>query len=62
MIPQDYFDKVLEHFSGDRDKTFKWFSASNPSLNGFSPLDLIKLGRVSTVKKYIDNRLDGNWW
>jgi len=59
MIPQDYFDKVKSFFGGDADKTWTWFTTANPGLGSVSPLEMIKVGRVEKLKKFIDGQLNG---
>jgi hypothetical protein len=56
MITQVYFDKVKSFFNGDVDKTWDWFKTYNPRLC-CSPLDMIKMGRVEKLMKFIDSRL-----
>lgn len=60
MIPQDYFEKVKSYFNGDAKKTWVWFKTPNPHFGGASPLDMIKIGRVNKLKKFIDSRIKGH--
>ena len=60
MIPQIYFDKIKKYFNGDTNKTWSWFKAPNPNFGGYSPLDMIKIGRVERLKQFIDNAIDEN--
>jgi hypothetical protein len=57
MIPQSYYDKMLKHFSGDKSKTYAWFSTPNPTLNGFTPLDAIKFGKQKKLIEWIDEAI-----
>lgn len=59
MIPHEYFVKIKNYFNGDIDKTFKWFSTSNPALGYLSPLEMLKSGKEKNLKKFIDNALLG---
>ena len=60
MIPQQYFDKIKAYFNGDETKTWLWWKTKNPYFGMFSPLDMLKLGRESKVKRFIDNAIDEN--
>jgi hypothetical protein len=46
---------VAEAFGGDIEKTAKWFRASNPMLGDMSPLEMIRLGRLDRLRKFIDD-------
>jgi|HubBroStandDraft_2_1064218.scaffolds.fasta_scaffold2086562_1 hypothetical protein len=61
MIPQEYFDKIVEFFKGDRQKAWLWFQTINPGLGGVTPMHMIKLGREHKLKQFIDSRLNGYW-
>jgi hypothetical protein len=60
MIPQAYFDKIKAYFNGDDKKAWLWWKTRNPAFGMFSPLDMLKLGRVNKVKQFIDNAIDEN--
>lgn len=51
---------VATYFDGDKDKTAMWFKMKNPVLGGLSPQDMIRYGRFQKLKKFIENRLEGN--
>lgn len=57
---QEYYNKVLEFFEGDKEKTDIWFESPNPLLGYHSPNLMIRIGREDKVKKFIDNALDEN--
>lgn len=60
MINQQYFDKVKKHFFGDEKKAWDWFKSRHPSFGMFSPIDMLKLGKESKVKNFIDQSLERN--
>lgn len=57
MIPHKYFTQVKEHFRGDNQKAMDWFKEINPSFGMLSPLNMLKLGKESTVKAYIEKEM-----
>jgi len=59
MIPQAYFDKIKDYFNGDQKKAWLWWQTPNPAFGMISALDMIRMGRESKVKQYIDNALKG---
>jgi hypothetical protein len=61
MIEQEYFDKIVRFFHGDRDKAWLWFKTSNPALGQVSPLEMVRTGRSKKLKEFIDSRLKGYW-
>jgi hypothetical protein len=60
MIPQEYFNKVKAFFKGDAKKAWTWFNTPNPCLGSVSPREMIKSGRVTKLKKFIDDALNDN--
>jgi hypothetical protein len=57
MIPQEYFTRVKKHFRGDDKRTWDWFQQINPAFGMLSPLNMLKLGKESTVKAFIDKEM-----
>jgi hypothetical protein len=51
-IAQEAYDKVAKHFFKDHKKTWKWFTTHN--IDGLTPLEMIKRGRVKKLLRYID--------
>lgn len=51
--------KVREFFKCN-EKAYKWFVAKNILLGGVSPLDMIRMGRIEKLKKWINNALEEN--
>lgn len=51
---------VANYFDGDVRKTALWFKVENPALGGISPRDMIRFGRFKKLKKFIQNRFEGN--
>jgi hypothetical protein len=60
MISQEYFNKIKKSFNNDENKTWTWFKSRHPHFGMFSPLDMLKLGRESKVKSFIDHALERN--
>ena len=54
MIPQEYFEKVKNHFRGDEKKTWEWFQNINENFGMLTPLNMIKLNRQQKVIDYIN--------
>jgi Protein of unknown function (DUF2384) len=46
---------VAKKFGGDSGKAAKWFRANNPQLGDMSPLEMIRLGRLDRLRKFIDD-------
>lgn len=53
------YEKILNYFNGDHDKTKIWFKTPNPGLGNICPLVMIGLGRTEKLVKFIDDRLNG---
>ncbi|MFC1484128.1 hypothetical protein ACFL6Q_03670 [Candidatus Neomarinimicrobiota bacterium] len=51
---------VAEHFDGDGEKTYQWFTLPNPLLGNVSPRDMIRAGNYENLYKYVMNALSGN--
>ncbi len=51
----------LEHFFfQDKEKLALWFETDNVLLGGVSPNDIITVGRVEKLEKFINSSLDEN--
>jgi len=48
---------VAEFFGGDVAKTALWFRTRNPLLAGMAPRDMIRLGRLEKLRKFVMNAL-----
>ena len=57
MIPQEYFNKVKNHFRGDDTKAWEWFNSQHPQFGMLTPLNMIKLKREQKVITYIDKNM-----
>jgi hypothetical protein len=44
---------VMDHFSGDLDKTHLWFTTRNPLLGNLSPREMIRLGLYRKVLRFV---------
>jgi len=51
---------VAEYFQGDAQKTFLWFTTSNPLLGNITPRDMIRFGRYKKLFKFVVNALAEN--
>lgn len=58
-IPANLWNVVLDHFR-DKDKTRLWFETKNPLLGDLSPSDMIAIGRVKKLEKFIENAIAEN--
>jgi len=52
------FQKVKDHMDWDDDKTNVWFATKNPLLGEVSPMDMMIMGRVGKLEKFIDNLVE----
>jgi uncharacterized protein (DUF2384 family) len=68
-MPQELKDRLIQwanainlvgSFFKDESKTMLWFQIPNPHLGGYTPRDLIRLGRFSKLMKFIQTALDEN--
>ena len=69
-IPPELRDRIIEwanllnlvagFFKGDPQKTFLWFTISNPSLGNISPRDMIRVGRYKKLMSFVQNALNEN--
>ena len=57
MIPQQYFTHVKTWFGGNDKRAWDWFKEINPAFGMLSPLNMIKLGKESTVKTFIEKEM-----
>jgi hypothetical protein len=44
---------VMDHFSGDENKTHLWFTTRNPLLGNLSPREMIRLGLYRKVLRFV---------
>jgi hypothetical protein len=51
---------VVEFFNGDDKKVDAWFATENALLGGWSPQEMIYLGRQEKLLKFIQTSLDEN--
>lgn len=54
------YGKVMAFFQGDQAKTEAWFKTANPLLGGASPVDMIKLGRLVKLVRFVETSLAEN--
>lgn len=59
MVKMKTFQKVLNYFNGDLNKTELWFKTPNPALDDIKPNDMPSMGRHDRLDNFIDNSLDG---
>jgi len=52
-------DLVLKFFEGDEEKTNLWFRLDNANLGGMSPNQMIEVGRIKKLLKFIKNAAEG---
>ncbi len=50
---------VFKHFQNEK-KTDLWLITKNPFLGGTSPLNMIKMGRIDKLLKFVKISLDEN--
>lgn len=66
LLPgSDYLTTVLlistvSDFFKDNNKTVLWFKTENPFLGNLSPLDMINLGLMDKLFKFIKNAISEN--
>lgn len=46
-------NQVAEIFDGDLEKAHAWFKAVNPLLGDVAPRDMVRLGRLERLRKFI---------
>lgn len=51
---------LVAGFFNDAQKTALWFQIRNPLLGGFSPREMIRMGRFKKLSKFIQTALDEN--
>ena len=51
---------VAGFFESDEQKTMLWFSTPNPLLGDMSPRDMIRVGRIKKLLKFIQTAVDEN--
>lgn len=56
-IPMVLFGRVRKHFGGDTVKTWEWFQKKIPAFGNVSPIEMLKVGRVEKLKRWIDSAL-----
>ena len=68
-MPQELRERIIQwanainlvgSYFQDAEKTILWFQIPNPLVGGFSPRDLIRLGRFNKLMKFIQSALDEN--
>ena len=57
----DCIDKVRTFFKNEPDKAIFWFETENLNFGGFSPMALIRLGRVQKLHQIINDMLEGRF-
>lgn len=55
---KEAYEKVFDHFKGDKKKTNEWFAAPNKDL-GQSPLKIIGAKRGDHLNRYVDEKFRG---
>lgn len=58
---QNLWIKVRKYFNDDISKTWDFFRLKNPHLGMISPLEMIKLGRINKLEKFIDGAINENY-
>ncbi len=53
------YEKVVDHFHGDKGKANEWFGEPHKRLDGKSPLNMIGNMRAGELDKYVDETLRG---
>jgi len=56
----EIFRLVTEFFKGDNDKAYVWLYTANPNLGNISPFDMMAMGRVEKLKKFVITSLEEN--
>jgi uncharacterized protein (DUF2384 family) len=56
---QTAYEKVIEHFHGDKSQANEWFSQPHRKLDGKSPLNMIGNMRADQLNNYVDAALRG---
>ena len=68
-MPAELRDRLIEwaiainsvgSYFKDQEKTVLWFKVPNPLLGGYSPKDMIRIGRFKKLFKFIQTALDEN--
>lgn len=54
----EVYNKVLEFFNGNENKTRIWMASVNPQLGGMSPNELILMGQTSSLLEFVNEQLD----
>jgi len=49
---------VTQHFHGDIIRSNRWFETINPLLGDISPNEMIQLGRIDKLEKFINISID----
>ena len=65
MNQQETLDTVLkvrsliyQYFNGDSEKVILWLDTPNPNLGNISPDEMINLGRVENLLKFVEAQLE----
>lgn len=51
---------VLDFFNGNEEKAFVWFDTENPLLGNITPIEMINIGRIKRLRKFIETSLREN--
>ena len=51
---------VGNYFADDQTKVNLWFETKNPSLGMVSPNEMIRLGRTTNLRNFIEAAIDAN--
>jgi uncharacterized protein (DUF2384 family) len=55
--PATIKEQILDFFDGNEDKANAWWSLPNPLLGGISPTEMITMGRVEKLAKFVLHQL-----
>jgi hypothetical protein len=53
------YEKVVEHFHGNRMKADNWFHAENKFLGNKSPMKMIGENRADELNRFVDEKMRG---
>ena len=49
---------IYQYFNGDSEKVILWLDTPNPNLGNISPDEMINLGRVENLLKFVETQLE----
>ncbi len=58
---RDLVLRVMDLMDFTQAKAWNWFATKNPLLGGFSPNELIQMGKVAKVEEFIKDAEEGNY-